>query len=222
MFAAMAGFMVAMTLVGVLYPLIEGLKGWSPGKRLTGLLIGTADGELAPPKVLMTRYAIKNSANLLGFAGTITGIALLTGVSSLLAVVVTIGCLMVLMAPRQALHDRIAGTAVFKAAALREMAAMQAVRDAMPDADETSDAAQPESAVATETEEPAEERPAVPRPVSRPVAPPPPSPRPTPRPATAAEPGQQRQCPKCGQYDTVLGAVIGWYCRICGWRESRG
>lgn len=41
-------------------------------------------------------------------------------------------------------------------------------------------------------------------------------------PRVAAEPGQKMQCPKCGLYETELGTVIGWHCRICGWRESRG
>lgn len=38
--------------------------------------------------------------------------------------------------------------------------------------------------------------------------------------ATASHEGK-RQCPKCSLYETELGTVIGWYCRICGWRESR-
>jgi len=37
--------------------------------------------------------------------------------------------------------------------------------------------------------------------------------------ATASHEG--KQCPKCSLYETELGKVIGWYCRICGWRESR-
>ena len=45
------------------------------------------------------------------------------------------------------------------------------------------------------------------------------------RPATAAVASAshegKRQCPKCSLYETELGKVIGWYCRICGWRESR-
>lgn len=39
-----------------------------------------------------------------------------------------------------------------------------------------------------------------------------------PRPAVAAA---KRQCPKCSLYETERGSVIGWYCRICGWREPR-
>ncbi len=38
--------------------------------------------------------------------------------------------------------------------------------------------------------------------------------------ANASHEGK-RQCPKCSLYETELGKVIGWYCRICGWRESR-
>ena len=39
--------------------------------------------------------------------------------------------------------------------------------------------------------------------------------------ATAVSHEGKRQCPKCSLYETELGKVIGWYCRICGWRESR-
>jgi hypothetical protein len=38
--------------------------------------------------------------------------------------------------------------------------------------------------------------------------------------ASASNEGK-RQCPKCSLYETELGTVIGWYCRICGWRETR-
>lgn len=39
-----------------------------------------------------------------------------------------------------------------------------------------------------------------------------------PPPRTA--PGERMQCPKCGLNETERGAVIGWYCKVCGWRES--
>jgi hypothetical protein len=41
---------------------------------------------------------------------------------------------------------------------------------------------------------------------------------PTPRPAAATD---KRQCPKCSLYETERGTVIGWYCKVCGWRESK-
>jgi hypothetical protein len=42
-------------------------------------------------------------------------------------------------------------------------------------------------------------------------------------PAVRAPAGAEgkRQCPKCGLHETERGKVIGWYCTICGWRESR-
>lgn len=48
--------------------------------------------------------------------------------------------------------------------------------------------------------------------------------RPAPRPAAAtlqAPAPAAVQCPKCGLRETERGSVIGWYCRICGWRERR-
>jgi hypothetical protein len=43
-----------------------------------------------------------------------------------------------------------------------------------------------------------------------------------PRPARAPAGAEgKRQWPKCSLYETERGSVIGWYCTICGWRESR-
>jgi hypothetical protein len=65
--------------------------------------------------------------------------------------------------------------------------------------------------------------PRFPAPLAEPVAPGS-GEEPTPRTAVAptAEPGEaKRQCPKCGLYETERGSVIGWYCKVCGWREAR-
>jgi hypothetical protein len=58
---------------------------------------------------------------------------------------------------------------------------------------------------------------ALPVPVAIPVAP---APAPPPARGPVAVEGK-RQCPKCGLYETERGSVIGWYCTICGWRETR-
>jgi hypothetical protein len=61
----------------------------------------------------------------------------------------------------------------------------------------------------------------VPAVVTPPAAPPASSPAATvaaPRPAVAPD---RRQCPKCSLYETERGSVIGWYCKVCGWRESK-
>ena len=56
--------------------------------------------------------------------------------------------------------------------------------------------------------------------VAEPIAVPRPAASPAPVMATANQDGK-RQCPKCSLYETEQGKVIGWYCRVCGWRESR-
>jgi hypothetical protein len=90
---------------------------------------------------------------------------------------------------------------------------------------------------------PARARPPVPRPASpaaggpaAPAAVAVPAPRPAParvvgpdrrppgaaRTATATAAATSTRCPKCGLQETERGSVIGWYCRVCGWREKRG
>ncbi|HET7340107.1 MAG TPA: hypothetical protein VFL90_01495 [Methylomirabilota bacterium] len=68
------------------------------------------------------------------------------------------------------------------------------------------------------------------RPVPAPVAtsvvqaPAPSAPAPVVTPPSPVSPGGaegKRQCPKCGLYETERGSVIGWYCKVCGWRETR-
>ena len=61
--------------------------------------------------------------------------------------------------------------------------------------------------------------PAPPAPVMTPRAPAPPPPAPPPPPSGAAATGR-RQCPKCSLYETEKGTVLGWYCKVCGWRET--
>jgi hypothetical protein len=57
--------------------------------------------------------------------------------------------------------------------------------------------------------------------VAEPMAAPQPPVSQAPTVAAAASTEGKRQCPKCSLYETELGKVIGWYCRVCGWRESR-
>jgi len=52
------------------------------------------------------------------------------------------------------------------------------------------------------------------------AAPVPTPPPPQPRPPSGAGQGR-RQCPKCSLYETEKGTVLGWYCKVCGWSESR-
>lgn len=58
--------------------------------------------------------------------------------------------------------------------------------------------------------------PAATAPVMTPRAPAPPPP-----PPSGAAPAGRRQCPKCSLYETEKGTVLGWYCKVCGWSETR-
>ena len=77
--------------------------------------IKAADGSDAGAGTLLTRAAIKYSHSLLSLLGLLTGIAILSKLGSLAGLVVFVGCFVVLGANRQALHDMLAKTAVYKA-----------------------------------------------------------------------------------------------------------
>jgi len=116
------GIVIASTVVCVVYYLIEGLSGYTLGKLALGIRIASADGTAAPMGQLMGRYAVKNIGSLLFVAAAITGVESLKTVGSIGGLVIFIGCFMVLGASKQALHDRIVGTAVFPKGAIRAAA----------------------------------------------------------------------------------------------------
>jgi len=103
------------------YILIEGLTGASPGKRLLGLVIGTTQGQRGDTGLLLTRIAIKYSAFIPGFLAIFLAEArpLLMAVSAIMGLIVLAGCTLALGSRRQALHDLIAKSAVYRAKDLR-------------------------------------------------------------------------------------------------------
>lgn len=103
--------------LGALYFLSEGLTGYTPGKLLLGLRIGTAAMTPAPVPVLLVRFCCKHPHYLLGALGLFTSGAVAT-FGALLGMVAFLGCFAAIGEKRQALHDLIAGTAVYPRAAL--------------------------------------------------------------------------------------------------------
>lgn len=101
---------VAMILiagvVGLAYTLIEAFTGASPGKRVMGLQVAQEDGGAGDTKLYLLRWALKNSGSLLQFV--------LPVISSLVSLVFFFGCFAALGDKRQALHDIIGKTAVYK------------------------------------------------------------------------------------------------------------
>jgi uncharacterized RDD family membrane protein YckC len=113
----MGGLYVAITgaagICAVLYGLIEGFTGASPGKMILAIKIGTENSMSANTNTLLTRYAIKTSASIVSLVGIILGVEILSSLSVVASVIITIGCFFALGAAKQALHDKIAHTAVY-------------------------------------------------------------------------------------------------------------
>ncbi len=95
-------------VVALAYTLIEAFTGASPGKRVMGLQVVREDGSPGDVQLYLLRWALKNSGSLLQFV--------LPLISSLVSLVFFFGCFAALGEKRQALHDIIAKTAVYKKA----------------------------------------------------------------------------------------------------------
>lgn len=103
-------------LVALGYRFVEAISGRTLGKLALGIVIERADEDDGPPvPSRMLRYAVKNSPLLLGMLAVLTRSPALFALAGLAAVVVVIGSLVMLGAEKRALHDYVAGTAVFRA-----------------------------------------------------------------------------------------------------------
>ncbi len=112
------GFALGAAVFGLLYPLIEGLTGASPGKMILKLKVGTADGHKAGISIYLTRWAVKYSGQILAFLAIALATPVIGTLGTVASLVIFVGCFMVLGANRQAIHDMVAKTAVFKTADL--------------------------------------------------------------------------------------------------------
>lgn len=115
-------YIVPMIYAGLISPIvywtIEARSGASPGKRILKLRIGREDGAIAQPSVILMRTIIKLSDRILKLIVLIPVPDIIArgvnSASSLVELVLIIGCLVVLSAKKQALHDMIAHTAIFR------------------------------------------------------------------------------------------------------------
>ena len=121
----------------VAYGLIEALTAITPGKRLAGLSIASADGEPASRRALLTRWLAKNVAVFFAIptcalwtllspynyhvhlpdfvaVGVLSLAIVDTVLTTILLLVVIAGCCMAAKPHRQTLHDTLSGTAVFR------------------------------------------------------------------------------------------------------------
>jgi uncharacterized RDD family membrane protein YckC len=115
---AVIGAMAALGGVVFLYGLIEAFTGASPGKMVLKLKVGHEDGRRASVSTYAARWAVKYAGTLLGMVAMLPGLHLIGTLALPAAVVIFVGCFLVLGDKRQALHDIAARTAVFRKADL--------------------------------------------------------------------------------------------------------
>ncbi len=115
--AAVAGLSLAGIVMGIIplaYMSTEIFQAATPGKMLLKLKIRAEDGSEADQNTLIKRFALKNSSALLNILAAITTLGVLSTLGSLAGLVIGVGCFLTLTAAKQALHDTVAKTAVFK------------------------------------------------------------------------------------------------------------
>ena len=122
---AIGGLVLGAPIIGTLYFLMEGITGYSFGKLALGVRIGTAAMMPAPVPKLLLRFCCKHPHFVLGTLGVFT-FGTLGTFGALLGMVSFLGCFAAIGEKRLALHDMIAGTAVYPKAALQVQAAAPA------------------------------------------------------------------------------------------------
>jgi len=115
MAVGLGGAMLVMWLIALAYSSLEIWRAATPGKMILGLRIKSEDGSAAATNVLTTRWALKNGSSILTMLAGLLGLAVLSTVGTVWGLIVLLGFLLTLGAARQALHDKIAKSAVYRA-----------------------------------------------------------------------------------------------------------
>jgi hypothetical protein len=111
---AIMGFVAGALLASFIYSLLEAFTGLTVGKLLLGIRVKNEDGTEGNTSLYLKRWAIKNINTLCGIAALVTGISFLSSIGGLCGLIIFIGCFFALGEKRQALHDTLAKTAVFR------------------------------------------------------------------------------------------------------------
>lgn len=109
-----AGMMVALPVITILYALLEAFTGMTLGKMILGIKVGRETGQEGDLGVYFKRYIIKNIGNIIVMIAGFAAIEALTTIGGLISLVMFLGCFLVLGEAKQALHDKLAKTAIYK------------------------------------------------------------------------------------------------------------
>lgn len=102
------------SIITIAYYSLEMLIGATLGKLILGIQIARADGHKADFFTLFKRFITKNSSNILSFIAIITTISAFNIISVVCMITIFVGFFVTLSDKKQALHDLVAKTAVFK------------------------------------------------------------------------------------------------------------
>ena len=109
----MIGAIQGISFLATAFAVWETLTGAALGKLCFGMKIKSADGSPASPSQLCIRSLVKYNGMVLALAGSFTGVLTLVSIAQLGNTVYFIGCLLACGGEKQALQDKVAGTAVY-------------------------------------------------------------------------------------------------------------
>lgn len=110
---AVMGMLGGVIIGYFIYSIIEALTGASPGKMMLGYKVANADGTGGDTSLYLKRWAIKNASSVFSMLTLVTGFILLKPLGSIIGFVMFLGCFLALGDDKQALHDKIAKTAIY-------------------------------------------------------------------------------------------------------------
>ncbi|MFN6943477.1 MAG: RDD family protein [Cytophagaceae bacterium] len=106
-------------IIDMVYHLVEGLTGLTLGKLIVGIKVGSKEGTQSEVGNLFLRYLLKSSGTILSLLNLYIGIQLLGSLGGLANFAIFVGCFFVLGDKRQAFHDMLSKTAVYKRSMLK-------------------------------------------------------------------------------------------------------
>jgi uncharacterized RDD family membrane protein YckC len=107
-------FLPIAILIGFLYYSMEIFLAATPGKLILGLQIANDDGKRASMGKLFLRFSVKNVSNYTNLLFYITASMIFSTIGSVLGIIILVGFFFVLSKNKQAFHDMLAKTAVYK------------------------------------------------------------------------------------------------------------
>jgi len=99
--------------ITVAYCSMDIFFGATPGKMALSIKIGNSNRTIADLSTLTKRFIVKNIGSVFTLLYLITTISFFSSISAILSIVIIGGFFLTLAVHRQALHDKIANTAVF-------------------------------------------------------------------------------------------------------------